>query len=55
MESANRVMKNYLQAYINHTQDIWVDNLPMAEFAANNHVNMLTRVTLFFADYDFYS
>ena len=48
-------MKNYFWAYINHMQDDWVDNLPMAEFAANNHVNASTGVTQFFADYGFYS
>ena len=54
-ENANKVMKNYLCAYINHIQDNWVDNLLMAEFAASNHVNMLTKVTPFFADYGFHS
>ena len=44
-------MKNYLCAYINHTQDDWVDNLPMAEFAVSNHINTSMGVTPFFADY----
>ena len=26
----------------------------MAEFVANNHVNILTEITLFFADYGFH-
>ena len=52
--SANRVMKNYLHAYINHTQDNWVDNLPIVEFAASNYVNTSTGVTPFFANYDFH-
>ena len=47
-------MKNYLRAYISHVQDDWVDHLPMAEFAANNHVNALTGITLFFADNNFH-
>lgn len=47
-------MKNYLRAYINHVQDNWMDHLPMAIFAANNHVNISTRVTLFFAHNGFY-
>ena len=54
MKSANRVRKKYLQAYINHTQNNWVDNLPIAEFAANNHVNASTEIMLFFADYNFH-
>ena len=47
-------MKNYFCAYINYTQDDWVDNLPMAEFAASNYVNTSTGVTPFFADYGFH-
>lgn len=47
-------MKNYLQAYVSYTQDNWVDSLPIAEFAANNHVNASTRMTLFFANYGFH-
>ena len=48
-ENANKVMKNYLRAYVNHMQDNWVDHLPMAEFSANKHINESTRMTLFFA------
>ena len=47
-------MKNYLQAYVSHTQDDWVHHLPMAEFSANNHVNESTRMTPFFADNSFH-
>ena len=53
-KNANKVMKNYLRAYISHTQDDWVDHLPMAEFSANNHVNESTEMTLFFADNGFH-
>ena len=53
-ENANKVMKNYLQAYVNYAQDDWVDHLPMAEFLANNHINELTGMTPFFADNGFY-
>ena len=52
--NANKVMKNYLQAYISHLQDNWIDHLPMAEFAANNHVNTSTGITLFFVDNNFH-
>ena len=54
IESANRVIKNYLQAYTAYTQDDWVNHLPMAEFATNNHVNTFTDVTSFFADHSFH-
>ena len=47
-------MKNYFQAYINYTQDDWVDNLLMAELATSNHVNMSMGIMPFFAYYDFY-
>ena len=47
-------MKNYLRAYITYTQDDWVDYLPMAKFAASNHVNVLTGVIPFFANHGFH-
>ena len=53
-ENANKVMKNYLRAYVSHTQGDWVDHLPMAEFSANNHVNESTGMTSFFADNSFH-
>ena len=53
-ESANRVMKNYLRAYIAYTQDNWVDYLSIAEFAASNHINASTGMTLFFANHGFH-
>ena len=48
------MMKNYFYTYINYTQDNWVDNLLIAEFVANNHVNVFAKVTLFFANYRFH-
>ena len=54
IESANRVLKNFLYAYIAYTQDNWVDHLPMAKFAASNHVNTSTSMTPFFADHGFH-
>ena len=53
-KNANKVMKNYLRAYVSYTQDDWVDHLPTAEFSANNHINELTGMTLFFADNGFH-
>ena len=44
----------YLCVYIAYTQDDWVDHLPMAEFAASNHVNASTDMILFFADHGFH-
>ena len=53
-KNANKVIKNYLRAYISHLQDNWVDHLSMAEFAANNHVNISIGIISFFADNSFY-
>ena len=53
-KNANKVIKNYLQVYISHAQDDWVDHLPMAEFLANNHINESTEMTPFFADNGFH-
>ena len=53
-ESANKMMKKYLYAYINHTQDDWVNNLPIAEFAVSKHINMSMAIMPFFVDYGFH-
>ena len=53
-KSANKIMKNYLCAYMNYTQDDWVDNLSMAEFAVNNYINASIERMPFFADYSFH-
>jgi hypothetical protein len=49
-ERSNQAMEQYLRAYVNENQDDWVDWLPMAEFAANNHVSESTGVTPFYAN-----
>ena len=53
-KNANKVTKNYLQAYVNYTQNDWIDHLPMAEFLANNHINESIGMTPFFADNGFH-
>ena len=50
-ERSNQTMEAYLRAYVNYAQDDWVDWLPLAEFAANNHVSESTGVTPFYANY----
>ena len=54
IKNVNRIIKNYLCAYIAYTQDNWVDHLSMAEFAASNHVNASTGMKLFFANHRFH-
>ena len=53
-ERTNAVMEQYLRAYVNYQQDNWVDFLPMAEFAANNHVSDTTKTTPFQANSGFH-
>src|SRR6266436_7456481 len=50
MEHLNQVLEQYLQAYTNYQQDDWSSLLPLAEFAYNNAMNKMTRVSLFFTN-----
>lgn len=50
-EPLNAVMEQYLQCYVFYQQDNWADWLPIAEFAANNLVSIVTKATTFFANY----
>jgi hypothetical protein len=50
-EQTNAIMEQYLRAYVNYQQDDWVQFLPMAEFATNNHVSETTGISPFFANY----
>jgi hypothetical protein len=50
-EQTNAIMEQYLRAYVNYQQDDWVRFLPMAEFAANNHISETTGMSPFFANY----
>ena len=53
-ERTNQTLEGYLRAYVSYQQDDWVDYLPLAEFAFNNHVNSSTKQTPFFATYGFH-
>jgi len=48
-ERMNAGMEQYLQVFVNHQQDDWVEWLPLAEFAANNGISESTKCTPFFA------
>lgn len=50
-ERINGVMEQYLRTYCGHYQDDWVDWLPLAEFASNNHTSETTGLSPFFANY----
>jgi hypothetical protein len=43
-------MEQYLRAFVNLSQDDWVNWLPLAEFALNNRDTEPTGVSPFFAD-----
>lgn len=50
-ENSNQGLEQYLRAYVNYSQDDWVNWLPLAEFAINNHQSATTGVTPFYAVY----
>ena len=47
-EVTNRVMENFLRPYVERTPHTWVQQLPLAEFAANNAISVSTGFTPFF-------
>ncbi|OJT10654.1 Transposon Tf2-12 polyprotein [Trametes pubescens] len=49
-ERTNQSLETYLRAYVSTQQDDWVDYLPLAEFAFNNHVNASTKQSPFYAN-----
>lgn len=48
-------MEQYLRTHGNYLQDDWVKWLPIAEFAANSHTCDTTKVSPFFANYEYSS
>ena len=46
-EIANQEMERYLRTYVNHFQDDWVGNLPMAEFSSNANTLATTKIAPF--------
>ncbi|PIL28410.1 hypothetical protein GSI_08444 [Ganoderma sinense ZZ0214-1] len=49
-ERTNQTLECYLRAYVSSQQDDWVDYLPLAEFAFNNHASLSTGKSPFFAN-----
>ena len=49
-ENTNKSMEQYLRTFCSYAQDDWVDWLPLAEFALNNHASEATGVSPFFAN-----
>ena len=50
-EWINQEVKQYLQIYVNHLQDDWVEWLPIAEFSYNNKIQMSTGYSSFSANH----
>jgi len=46
----NASMEQYLQVFVNHQQDDWVQWLPLPGFAGNNGILESTKCTPFFVD-----
>ena len=50
-ERTNQTLEQYLRHYINFKQNNWIDLLPLAQFAYNNHQHSTTRTLPFYANY----
>ena len=49
-EQTNQTLEQYLRHYINFKQNNWIDLLPLAQFAYNNHQHNTTRISPFYAN-----
>jgi len=47
----NQELEQYLRFFIDYRQKDWLDWLASAEFAINNKVHSVTKVSLFMANY----
>ena len=50
-KQTNQTLEQYLRHYINFKQNNWIDLLPLAKFAYNNHQHSTTRISPFYANY----
>ena len=51
MERTNQELEQYLRMYVNHRQNNWSEWLATAEFAFNNKVHTVTKMSLFKVNY----
>ena len=51
MERTNQELKQYLRMYVNHRQNNWAEWLAIAEFAFNNKVHTVTKISPFQVNY----
>ena len=50
-ERTNQKLEQYLRMYVNHRQNNWLEWLAIAEFAFNNKVHTVTKMSSFQANY----
>jgi len=50
-ECMNQELEQYLWFFVDHRQKDWLEWLALAEFAINNKVYSMTKVSLFIANY----
>ncbi|KAF8700885.1 hypothetical protein RHS03_06604, partial [Rhizoctonia solani] len=50
----NQIIEAYLRCYTSYQQDDWVNYLPLAEFAYNNHTLSSSQQSPFYANYGFH-
>ena len=51
IERTNQKLEQYLRIYVNHRQNNWAEWLATAEFAFNNKVHTVTKMSLFQVNY----
>jgi len=51
MERINQELEQYLRVFIDHRQEQWLDWLEMVEFAYNNKIHTVTKISPFKANY----
>ena len=49
-EHTNQTLEQYIRVYCNYQQDNWYQLLPLGEFAYNNNLSAMTKVTPFYAN-----
>ena len=52
MEQMNQELEQYLQFFIDHRQKDWLEWLVLVEFVVNNKTHLVTKISLFMANYE---
>ena len=51
MERMNQKLEQYLRFFVDHRQKNWLEQIASVEFAINNKAYLMTKVSLFIANY----